>query len=677
SQAYPNDILTYTINFTNAGNTTLTAVNMWDPIPTNTTYITGSATSSPAANSTTFAGNQLNWFYNSLSAGAKGVLTFQVRISSSVPIGTYINNTLQGQDDGTFMPGPGSSNLAKTLIIKPLVSVTKANSPTGTLSVGDTLTYTLSYENTGTTVATGVWICDTIPTGTSIVPSSETSSPFFAYTLTGNLLCWNLGTVKSQYTNLAVTLTAGSVATSTGMASPTAVLACDGSGASVTGKTNGSEVVSLTSYSFPVGAIITSVVIKGRWWSSKYFHTLGLNFSTDGSNPSTPLNSFGATTATSPGAYSTMDISTLRSWTPALVNAMKVYFSFTYVGNPNNQEDADMDCISVLVNYRVLSGDVYSGTLGFQVIPNTCNLTINNTAKESDQQSSGSSSNLVTNDVPGCTPSNTPTRSNTYTPSPTFTPTATPTGTPTGTPTATQSFTSTPTATWTPTSTPTPTYTASPTPSNTPTPTPTFTATSTFTNSPTPTGTPTATPTYTPTATFTPTPTNSDSPTATPSGTPTFSFTPTKSFTFTPSPSNTSTATATFSGTPTFSYSPSASPTVTQSYTFTGTKSFTPSPTATPSITGSNTFTASYTFTDSPTASPTVTESFTFTATKSFSFTATVTDSFTESATKTETPSASPTRSATPTKSVTFTFSASPTFSPSPTISPTFTPSAP
>src|SRR6185369_14759444 len=108
---------TYTVNWTNAGNTTLSNVNLWDPIPPNSTYIAGSATSSPAAASTTFNGSQVNWFFPTMLTGTTGTVSFQVQIASNAPIGSYINNTSYAQDDGTFMPAPGNSNLAKTLII--------------------------------------------------------------------------------------------------------------------------------------------------------------------------------------------------------------------------------------------------------------------------------------------------------------------------------------------------------------------------------------------------------------------------------------------------------------------------------------------------------------------------------------------------------------------------------
>jgi uncharacterized repeat protein (TIGR01451 family) len=692
TQAYPNDTLTYTVHYTNAGNTTLTAVNLWDPIPANTTYVTGSATSIPLAGTTSYDGTKVNWYYPSLAPGATGTLTFQVQVSASAPLGSYVPNTMQAQDDGTWMPQPGNSNTVKTLIVAPLVAVTKANNPPGIVGASTPITYTLSYQNTGSTPATGVYICDTIPAGTVLVAASESSSspPVNSYSLSGNLLCWNIPNLPAQYSAQVETSTPNTVSTSTGMTSPTSVYACDGTGASVTGNTSGSEVVALSSFAFPAGAAITSVVIDATWWSTKYLHMMGLNFSTDGSNPTNPVNTFGATTAASPGGLASLDITSMRAWTPALVNATKVFFNFTPFNSPNNQETAAMDCLKLVVNYTVPSGAVYSGTLSFQVLPSGCaGFNFNNQARESDLQSSGSLSNLVTNTFSGCTPTatstNSPsftfsptlTRTSTYTATPTFTATPTSSSTPTftatssATPTftATQTFTFTPSATFsptqsltftgTPTYTQTPSITASPTQSDTFTGTPSFTDTATSTATPTQSFTYTGSPTFTDTVTPSATPTTSDTFTGTPSftDTATFTATPTQSFTFTGSPTFTDTAT------------PSASPTASDT--------FSPSPTATPSATPS--LTSSITLTDTSTQTPTDTPTFTpsDTQTQTYSPSPSSTGTPTASATSTVTLTASPTPTSTGTPTVTGTYTDSPTASPTPTVSPTFTPMAP
>ncbi|HJT23485.1 MAG TPA: DUF11 domain-containing protein, partial [bacterium] len=60
----------------------------------------------------------------------------------------------------------------------PSITFTKANNPTGHVSEGQTITYTLAYKNTGTSPINGVVINDTIPTGTSLLSGSVTSSPY-------------------------------------------------------------------------------------------------------------------------------------------------------------------------------------------------------------------------------------------------------------------------------------------------------------------------------------------------------------------------------------------------------------------------------------------------------------------------------------------------------------------
>ncbi len=76
----------------------------------------------------------------------------------------------------------------------PSITLTKANSPTGQVNQGQTITYTLSYANTGTSPIDGVVINDTVPTGTAFVPGSMGSSPSIPATaMIGNDLIWDVG----------------------------------------------------------------------------------------------------------------------------------------------------------------------------------------------------------------------------------------------------------------------------------------------------------------------------------------------------------------------------------------------------------------------------------------------------------------------------------------------------
>ncbi len=74
----------------------------------------------------------------------------------------------------------------------PNVQLTKAADKADVVA-GDTVTYTIAYQNKGTANASNVLISDVIPTGTTYVAGSATNSGTFA----NNTLSWAIGTVNS------------------------------------------------------------------------------------------------------------------------------------------------------------------------------------------------------------------------------------------------------------------------------------------------------------------------------------------------------------------------------------------------------------------------------------------------------------------------------------------------
>ncbi len=83
----------------------------------------------------------------------------------------------------------------------PAMKITKANTPSGLVSAGQTITYTINYSNAGTGPADGVVINDTIPNGTTFVPGSMTSNPIAFFTnQVGNDLIWDVGYVAAGAT---------------------------------------------------------------------------------------------------------------------------------------------------------------------------------------------------------------------------------------------------------------------------------------------------------------------------------------------------------------------------------------------------------------------------------------------------------------------------------------------
>jgi uncharacterized repeat protein (TIGR01451 family) len=75
--AISGDTITYTLTYTNDGASPATNITVSDPIPSGTTYIPNSATSSGQYNTTE---NKLTWNIPTLAVGANSTATFQVKV---------------------------------------------------------------------------------------------------------------------------------------------------------------------------------------------------------------------------------------------------------------------------------------------------------------------------------------------------------------------------------------------------------------------------------------------------------------------------------------------------------------------------------------------------------------------------------------------------------------------
>jgi uncharacterized repeat protein (TIGR01451 family) len=90
----------------------------------------------------------------------------------------------------TNAAGTGSKTLVLTINPAPNITLTKTTSAS-TGKSGDTVTFTIKYQNTTTGIASNVTITDVIPTGTTFVAGSITGGG----TLSGNTITWALGTI--------------------------------------------------------------------------------------------------------------------------------------------------------------------------------------------------------------------------------------------------------------------------------------------------------------------------------------------------------------------------------------------------------------------------------------------------------------------------------------------------
>lgn len=161
------DIVTYSINITNAGLEEVDNVLLNDPIPEGVTFVTGSVfwngVSLPTANPA------LGIPIGSLNPGISGVLTYNV-VVTSVPLSASITNQATVTYNSGVFTGSTFSNTVVVPVYQPNISIAKSAN-TANATVGDTVSYTLSVNNTGNYPAT-LTLSDIIPSGTTFVPNS-------------------------------------------------------------------------------------------------------------------------------------------------------------------------------------------------------------------------------------------------------------------------------------------------------------------------------------------------------------------------------------------------------------------------------------------------------------------------------------------------------------------------
>ncbi len=172
--------LTYTINYQNTGGTTATNVVIKDPLPVGTTFVS-------ATNGGVLQGGNVVFNIGTLNPGDSGSVSFTVTVNTASG-GSVENNSYTIEGDGiTPVPGPPvTTTVTAPDIIFGLSKVAAATVPTG-----GNLTYTINYQNTGTSYASNVVISDPLPAGTSFVSATDGGS------LQGGNVVWNLGTLNA------------------------------------------------------------------------------------------------------------------------------------------------------------------------------------------------------------------------------------------------------------------------------------------------------------------------------------------------------------------------------------------------------------------------------------------------------------------------------------------------
>jgi uncharacterized repeat protein (TIGR01451 family) len=176
----PGGTVSYTLTYANSGNHGATGVVLTETVPANTTFNAGASTAGWVCAPNNNAGSTCTLAIGGLAAGGGSQnATFAVTVVNPVPAGTtQISNTASIADDGAngTDPTPGNNSGSDTTPVTaaPDFSITKSDSGASVLP-GGTVSYTLTYANSGNIGATGVVLTETVPANTTFNAGASTA----------------------------------------------------------------------------------------------------------------------------------------------------------------------------------------------------------------------------------------------------------------------------------------------------------------------------------------------------------------------------------------------------------------------------------------------------------------------------------------------------------------------
>ena len=175
----PGDRLIYRVVLPNTGNQNSPTTAFADVLPSNTTYVAGSASASGGTVSYNSTTKTLNWT-TSVNAGSQATLEFKVTVNNGVQIRDIISNqgtTTYGStsvltDADLATPGKQPTVLLAGGGATLTATKSAAVAGGGDLQPGGLLRYTIRLTNTGSYSITGATFADTIPANTTYVAAA-------------------------------------------------------------------------------------------------------------------------------------------------------------------------------------------------------------------------------------------------------------------------------------------------------------------------------------------------------------------------------------------------------------------------------------------------------------------------------------------------------------------------
>jgi len=163
--AEPGDFIQYTLYHNNTGDGNAKRVWINDTLPAGVQF------QSSSVPPTSSSGQNYYWVFNNQATGVQS-FTITARVTAAAQSGTIQSNMASLEyADQLAKKMPQSKAWANFTVRRPAIKVEKTASPTVAVG-GDVVTYTIYFNNTGTTPALRVWINDTLPKDVTYLSSS-------------------------------------------------------------------------------------------------------------------------------------------------------------------------------------------------------------------------------------------------------------------------------------------------------------------------------------------------------------------------------------------------------------------------------------------------------------------------------------------------------------------------
>jgi len=171
------DTVTYTVSISTAGPDPAFNARFNDALPPNTTFVSVTQDSGPAAICSTppvGGTGTATCVISTFPSGASATFTLIIRAGDT----TSITNTVSATSD-SFDPNPNNDTASATTTVIPSADVGVAKSGPAIATAGENLTYTITATNAGPSSASTISLTDTLPPDTTFVSLNQTVGPTF------------------------------------------------------------------------------------------------------------------------------------------------------------------------------------------------------------------------------------------------------------------------------------------------------------------------------------------------------------------------------------------------------------------------------------------------------------------------------------------------------------------